>query len=129
MTSSVVHTANWDSPLILHGVFPTGKEIGVGAYGRVFEVNYEGTLCAAKEVHGLLLQYAQGDNQQKIKDDFLSECQIWSTLHPCIVQFLGKILSYTCMHVCMHVATDIATDSGFSAYNMPYIYMYVLHSK
>ena len=24
--------------LILHGVHPTGKEIGVGAYGRVFEV-------------------------------------------------------------------------------------------
>jgi len=85
--------ANWDS-LILHGVNPTGKEIGRGAYGRVFEVNYEGTLCAAKEVHALLLQYAHGDNLQKIKDYFLSECQIWSTLrHPCIVQFLGLILA------------------------------------
>ena len=92
MISSVVHT-NWDSPLILCGVFPTGKEIGVGAYGRVFEVNYEGTLCAAKGIHALLLQYAQDDNQQKIKDDFLSECQIWSTLrHPCIVQFLGSVI-------------------------------------
>jgi len=91
MTSSVV-AANWGS-LILHGVNPTGNEIGRGAYGRVFEVNYEGTLCAAKELHALLLQYAQGDNLQKIKDDFLSECQIWSTLrHPCVVQFLGLIL-------------------------------------
>jgi len=92
MTYSVA--ANWGS-LILHGVNPTGKEIGRGACGRVFEVNYEGTLCAAKEVHALLLQYAQGDNLQKIKYDFLiiSECQIWSTLrHPCIVQFLGLIL-------------------------------------
>ena len=88
MTSRV--TTNWGS-LILHRVNLTGKEIGRGAYGRVFEVNYEGTLCAAKEVHALLLQYAQGEDLQKIKDDFLRECQIWSTLrHPCVVQFLGS---------------------------------------
>ena len=87
--------SNWDS-LILHGVNPTGKEIGRGAYGRVFEVNYEGTLCAAKEVHALLLQYSHGNDLQKIKDDFLSECQIWSTLrHTCIVQFLGMTVA-TC---------------------------------
>ena len=79
----------WGS-LVLHGVTFTGKEIGRGAYGRVFEVDYEGTLCAAKEVHALLLQYAQGDDLQKIEDDFLSECRIWNTLHhPCVVQFLG----------------------------------------
>ena len=47
-------TNNWGS-LILHEINPTGKEIGRGAYGRVFEVDYEGTLCAAKEVHALLL--------------------------------------------------------------------------
>ena len=88
MTFSV--TTNWGS-LILHGVNPIGKEIGRGAYGRVFEVNYEGTLCAVKEVHALLLQYAQGEDLEKIKDDFLSECQVWSTLrHPCVVQFLGS---------------------------------------
>ena len=66
--------------------------MGRGAYGRVFEVDYEGTLCAAKEVHALLLRYAQDDELQKIKSDFLTECQIWSTLrHPCIVQFLGIV--------------------------------------
>ena len=82
----------WRS-LTLHEIHPTGKEIGRGAYGRVFEVEYEGTLCAAKEVHALLLQYSQGDDLQKIKDDFLSECQIWSTLrHPCVVQFLGSVI-------------------------------------
>ena len=92
MTSGSVAANSVDS-LGLHRVNPTGKEIGVGAYGRVFEVDYEGTLCAAKEVHALLLQYAQGDDLQKIKDDFLSECQIWSTLrHPCVVQFLGSVI-------------------------------------
>ena len=90
MTSGV--PSNWDS-LVLHLVNPTGKEIGRGAYGRVFEVDYEGTLCAAKEVHSLLLQYAQGDDLRKIIDDFLNECQIWSTIrHPCIVQFLGSVI-------------------------------------
>ena len=86
--------ADWGS-LMLHGIRETGKEIGVGAYGRVFEVSHEGTLCAAKEVHALLLQYAQGDTLKKIKDNFLNECQIWSTLrHPCVVQFLGTYIMY-----------------------------------
>ena len=89
MMTFAIHS-NRDS-LILHRVNPTGKEIGRGAYGRVFEVDYEGTLCAAKEVHALLLQYAQGDEFKKIKDGFLNECKIWSTLrHPCVVQFLGR---------------------------------------
>ena len=87
-----MNSTNFDS-LTLHSVNPTGNEIGRGAYGRVFEVNYEGTLCAAKEVHALLLQCAQGDELHKIKEDFLRECRIWSTLrHPYIVQFLGVIL-------------------------------------
>ena len=76
--------------LILHDVNPTGEEIGRGAYGRVFEVDYQGTLCAAKEVHELLLQYSQGEALRKITTDFLNECHIWSTIrHPCVVQFLG----------------------------------------
>jgi len=74
----------------LYDVNSTGMEIGRGAYGRVFEVNYQGTLCAAKEVHALLLHYSQGEEFCKIKTDFLNECQIWSTIrHPCVVQFLG----------------------------------------
>ena len=90
MTSSIY--AHWE-PLIIHRVNPSGKEIGRGAYGRVFQVDYEGILCAAKEVHALLLQYAQEGELEKIKDDFLSECQIWSTLrHPCVVQFLGSVI-------------------------------------
>ena len=91
MTSTVPSNPGWDS-LVLRRVNPTGEEIGRGAYGRVFEVDYEGTLCAAKEVHSLLLEHAQGDNLRKIKDDFLNECQIWSTIrHPCVVQFLGTV--------------------------------------
>ena len=80
-----------DSPqLILKKVKPTGKEIGRGAYGRVFEVEHEKTRYAAKEVHAILLQFAQGDGLKKIKSNFLNECHIWGILqHPCIVQVIG----------------------------------------
>ena len=33
--------------LYLTGVRPNGKDIGVDAYGRVFEVEYCGTVCVA----------------------------------------------------------------------------------
>ena len=86
-------TSNVLDSLILHRVNPTGKEVGRGAYGRVCEVEYEGTLCAEKKLHALLLKYTHGDKLRKIIDDFLNECKIWSTLrHPCIVQFLGSVI-------------------------------------
>ena len=116
MTSTAITSSITDlDSFILREVDPTGKEIGRGAYGRVFEVNYEGTLCAAKEVHALLLQFAQGDDLKKIKDDFLRECQIWSRLrHPCIVQFLGikicKLLLLLCIIIV--VASSIKRGSG-----------------
>ena len=72
----------------------TGTEIGGGAYGRVFEVEYEGTLCTAREVDPLqsISILAQGDDKV-IQDSFSNECRIWSTLHhPCIVQFIGMVL-------------------------------------
>ena len=78
------------SHVILHGVKDTGEELGRGAFGRVFEVDHGGTRCAAKEIHKLLLQYAEGEALQKIKDDFITECFVWSTLrHPNVVLFLG----------------------------------------
>jgi len=87
---TLIMAAGVSNDLILHDVNPTGNEIGRGAYGRVFEVDYQGTLCAAKEVHELLLQYSHGEALRKITGDFLNECQIWSTIrHPCVVQFLG----------------------------------------
>ena len=40
--------------LILKEIKETGEEFGVGAYGRVFAVDYYGTVCAAKEVHSII---------------------------------------------------------------------------
>ena len=54
------------------------------------EVEYDGKLCAGKEVHSLLLQLASPTEAAKIKDDLLRECHLWSTLrHPNVVSFLG----------------------------------------
>ena len=82
---------DYSDSFIIRGVeSTTGKEIGRGAYGRVFEVNFQGTPCAAKEIHILLQQHAQGEVLRKMREDFVHECQIWYKLrHPCIVQFLG----------------------------------------
>ena len=69
----------------MKGVSPTGNEIGSGFYGKVFEVDYEGTLCAAKEIHKHMAQLFD-------KETFLDHCRIWNMIrHPHIVQLLGMI--------------------------------------
>ena len=83
--------ADWYLP-ILQGVNPTGTEIGSGAYGRVFEVEYEGTLCAAKETHARQREITL----KNLKDNFVKECHIWTRIwstvhHPMLVHFLGMI--------------------------------------
>lgn len=68
----------------------TGKTLGRGSYGKVSLVEYDGTLCACKQVRTSLLQHADEANKKRYIGDFLRECHIWSTLrHPNIVQFLG----------------------------------------
>ena len=74
--------------LYLTGVKPNGRDIGVGAYGKVFEVEYCGTICAAKEVHSILV--GVGEEFNAIKIAFLTECvRSGSLSHPNIVHFLG----------------------------------------
>ena len=74
--------------LILHNVETLDRELGRGAYGRVYEVKYCGETYAAKEPHVLLVDGAEG-GQQTIQS-FLKECRRCSELrHPNIVQFLG----------------------------------------
>ena len=68
----------------------TRVELGRGSYGKVYAVEYDGTLCASKEVHRWMLELPTAEEQSKIKDDFLRECRLWSTLrHPNVVLFLG----------------------------------------
>jgi len=76
--------------LYLTGVRPNGNDIGVGAYGRVFEVEYCGNIYAAKEVHSILIDGVTPEEFQATKKAFLSECiQSGALSHPNVVQFLG----------------------------------------
>ena len=67
-----------------------GREIGRGAYGRVFTAKYCGLICAAKEIHSLLVEGVGQQQQQSVREGFLRECQHCSVLnHPNIVRFMG----------------------------------------
>ena len=68
----------------------TEEEIGRGAYGKVFKVHYYGTLCAAKEIHSILLENVGRQELERTKTTYLRECrQCCALRHPNIVQFLG----------------------------------------
>ena len=76
--------------LYLTGVMANGKGIGVGAYGRVFEVDYCGDIFAAKEIHSILVEEVRREEFEATKKTFLTECIRSSSLgHPNIVTFLG----------------------------------------
>ena len=66
------------------------KELGRGAYGRVFTVKYCGRTFAAKEIHSILLKFSGKEEKDAIRKSFLRECYHCSNLrHPNIVQFIG----------------------------------------
>ena len=44
------------SGLLIDGVTPTGTVLGRGSYGKVLEVDWHGTICAAKNVHDIFLE-------------------------------------------------------------------------
>ena len=72
--------------------FVAGEELGRGAYGRVFKAKYCGSVCAAKEVHSILIQLTQmaPEERRRLQDSFQRECDYCSNLnHPNIVHFIG----------------------------------------
>ena len=76
--------------LYLTGVRPNGKNIGVGAYGRVFEVEFCGTIYAAKEIHPILVHNVRREDFEATREAFLTECVQSSILgHANVVQILG----------------------------------------
>ena len=66
--------------------------MGRGAYGKVFKAQYRGSVCAAKEVHSLLIQSTQEDPEERrrLQAAFQRECDHCSKLnHPNVVHFIG----------------------------------------
>ena len=66
------------------------EELGRGAYGRVYVVKYCKTVCAAKEIHSILVEGAEQIQMQRTIESFMRECRQCSRLrHPNVIQFLG----------------------------------------
>ena len=66
------------------------NELGRGAYGRVYAVKYCETICAAKEIHSILVEGVGQVQMQRTIESFMRECRQCSTLrHPNVIQFLG----------------------------------------
>ena len=66
------------------------KELGRGAYGKVYAVKYCQTVCAAKEIHSILIEDVGEAERRLTIDSFLRECRQCSMLrHPNVIQFLG----------------------------------------
>ena len=68
--------------------------MGHGAYGKVVLVEYQEKNYAAKVIHSLLIETANPEEKQKLRNDFLKECSTCSSLrHPNIVGFVGLYYS------------------------------------
>ena len=71
--------------------FERDEELGRGAYGKVFKARYRGSMCAAKEIHSILIDAAYTPaERRRLYDNFIRECDHCSKLnHPNIVRFIG----------------------------------------
>ena len=66
------------------------EELGRGAYGRVYPVKHCETICAAKEIHSILVEGVEQVQMQRTIESFIRECRQCSRLrHPNVIQFLG----------------------------------------
>ena len=90
MASGEASTGDQLEHLYLTGVKAIGKHIGEGAYGKVFEVEFCGTVYAAKQIHSVLIEATGREGFEKLKTTFIAECLRGSSLgHQNVVQVLG----------------------------------------
>ena len=76
--------------LVIENVLLTDAKLGSGSDATVFEVDWNGTVCAAKRLHEILLEDQSAGGVAKLIRNFEAECLTWSKLrHPGVVQFLG----------------------------------------
>ena len=76
--------------LVIENVLLTDAKLGSSSDATVFEVDWNGTVCAAKRLHDILLEDQLAGGVAKLIGNFEAECLTWSKLrHPGVVQFLG----------------------------------------
>jgi len=57
------------------------KELGRGAYAKVFTIRYRGADYAAKEIYRILVEGVEEEQKQAVKKNFIRECYQCSKLH------------------------------------------------
>ena len=73
--------------LILEQVKLDTSPLGQGSFGTVYKAEYDGTLCAAKQLDPSITSHPL---EERVKQNFLRECLQHSKLrHPNIVKMLG----------------------------------------
>ena len=77
---------------ILPDVRPTGKQLGVGSYGSVEELETNGLVCAGKRLHDALLQ-RDNAGVANIEQKYLEECQVRPTSKFLFFFFFKETLS------------------------------------
>ena len=84
-----------ETNLQLKGVTELNRdELGRGAYGIVYAVKYCQTICAAKQIHSVLVEGVAQVEMQRTIESFMMECRQCSRLrHPNVIQFLGVYYS------------------------------------
>ena len=88
-TSPPSFSSRFRGLLITNLVF-TDVKLGRGADATVYAVEWNGTVCAAKRLHEILLEDESPGGADKFIRNFEAECLTWSKLrHPGVVQFLG----------------------------------------
>ena len=79
--------------LLISNLEFTDTVLGRGSDATVSEVQWNGTVCAAKRLHKILLEDQSPGGVAKLISNFEAECLTWSKLrHPGVVQFLGVYL-------------------------------------
>ena len=78
------------APLKIYDLKRTDRKLGSGAFGIVYDVEWNGTACAAKFMHDIFKEILSEEEKQTFITAFEKECSTWAALrHPQIVQFLG----------------------------------------
>ena len=62
---------------VLHGVRSTGRQLGLGSYGSVEDLEVNGVVCTGKRLHEALLEQGNA-GVADIARKYLLECQVTS---------------------------------------------------
>ena len=64
---------------LIANVRPTGRQLGVGSYGSVEELEVSGVVCAGKKIHETLIERGNF-GAENIATKYVEECQLMSDL-------------------------------------------------